>query len=123
MCLLAHKLHSMLIFEYSSTTYHKLMVCAETTVVATTILLLGDVVIFAFHTYGRVHPHMTPLIQKRLSYCFLLISHLVGFITRVLGEDPLSTGILRRKINMCVCCRINSHQINNSCTSMLVGRS
>ena len=26
----------------------------------TTILLLGDVVIFAFHTYGRVHPLLAP---------------------------------------------------------------
>ena len=40
MCLLAHKLHSMLIFEYSSTTYHNLMVCAETAVTTNTILLL-----------------------------------------------------------------------------------
>ena len=41
MCVLAHKLHSMLrLSEYLSTTYHNLMVCAETAVTTNTILLL-----------------------------------------------------------------------------------
>ena len=80
MCLLAHKLHSMLIFESSSTmpTYHNLMVCAETTVTTNTILLLlllllllGEMIICgrcAFHTYGRVHPHMAPHLLPPLLY-------------------------------------------------------